>query len=156
MTDEDVIEPGESHPDVQGIPFETMTSKQLHMYAEYYNWDGGCKPLFSLIRQPKCDLGTILMLYWQADPHFYCEFADRSEADECERKTYDLLTEIEQNVEDGFYRRRRIAFDPWDDHGTDWTIDTDPKTPKKVEIPDCMFQVVKPGARVPGRRSRKR
>jgi hypothetical protein len=156
MTDHIVIEAGKSHPDVEGIPIEKMTSAQLHLYAEYFNWDDDCKPMFTVIWQPKCDLGTALMIYWKADPHFYCAYATRSEADEWMREVYDLLTEIEQKVEDGFYKRRRIAFDPRNDNGDDWTIDTDPKTEKKVEIPECMYQAVKPRGRKSARGTKKK
>lgn len=103
--------------------FEALlqTSEGLHLYAKHYNWDDGPAEMLKIIRNPSCDLGTAIMIYWSGGPGWDCQYTNRSEVSVYERDTYDLLREIEERVGAGFYRRQSIRFDPRDEDGHDYT-----------------------------------
>ena len=42
-------------------------SKLLHIIAGNYNWDNGFEIPYSIINNEKCDLGTALMMFYDAD-----------------------------------------------------------------------------------------
>ena len=132
------IQPGESHPDLKGVKIKAMTAKQLHKFAKFYNWDGGCGPLFEVIRHPRCDEGTARLIYWYGEPDFACQFLDASEVPDFCAEVYALLTEIEQRVKGGFYKRSVLAFDPRNVDGADLTSGLDTEEMKR-EIPDFMY-----------------
>ena len=41
--------------------------KLLHIIAENYNWDNGFEIPYSIINNKNCDLGTALMIFYDAD-----------------------------------------------------------------------------------------
>jgi hypothetical protein len=133
-----VIGPGESHPDLKGIKIKDMTPKQLHKFAQYYNWDGGCGPLLKVIRHPRCDEGTARLIYWHGEPDYACQFLKASQVPSYYREEYALLTEIERRVKKGAYKTNSIKFDPRNVDGDDLTSDLDTEDMKR-EIPDFMY-----------------
>src|SRR5262249_23001942 len=50
-----------------------------HQVANGWNWDGGVAPLAWMIRQPQCDRGTALLIYWHGGPGWFKQYAGRDE-----------------------------------------------------------------------------
>src|SRR5688500_16430561 len=69
-----------------------QSSLELHMFAANWNWDNATlDPLFHVIRDPRCDKGTALRLYWAGDPiSLYEMFANREEVQDYV-EGYDLI-----------------------------------------------------------------
>lgn len=89
--------------------------KELHLFAENWHWDGGgSKPLLPLVENPRCDAGTLLMLFWLGggeDSYFQYD-AINDVDDEFDREGHRLLRRIERKLVSGDYAAAKIAFDP--------------------------------------------
>lgn len=48
----------------------------LHMFSMNYNWDDGFDIPFSIINNKNCDLGTALMIFYDADGYRVLEDSD--------------------------------------------------------------------------------
>ena len=92
----------------------------LHEEVMAYNWDDGVEQLFEIIRDPDCDLGTAKLVYWNG----------------YDRKSFDLMKEIEKRVADKFYKIGLITYDPFEDR----EINMEDVNVKK--IPEIMFEEV--------------
>jgi hypothetical protein len=93
-----------------------------HQVAMGWNWDGGVAPLEWMIRQPKCDRGTALLIYWRGGPGFFKQYARREDVPpELSSELFNLLEEVEGRFMSGFYTRQEIAFNPRSDDTYDWT-----------------------------------
>ncbi len=120
---------------------QLQTSEELHVFAWNWNWDWGVEPLAKLIRDPRCDRGTALLLYWTACPKWLYQFANKDEVPSWAHPTYELVKEIEEKYLAGFYHQARIAFNPRNDRNLDWTNEY--KDVKVVqEIPEQMISEV--------------
>src|SRR5690349_9296432 len=100
------------------------TPEELHAFALHYNWDDGVELLTLIIRNPMCDRGTALMLYWLTDGIF----AQRAEEiSRYQGHVYALAMEIERRFLAGFYTGAAIRFDPKDplDLDGDWRLAVD-------------------------------
>lgn len=111
--------------DVEVFLQQITTPEELHQLAINYNWDDGIGIPDWIIRQPFCDRGTALLVFWRAAPRPYYGYANRDEVlkkqggifdDEVDY--YDLVKEIETRYLAGFYSQQNIAFDPNNDEGT--------------------------------------
>lgn len=110
-----------------------------HKIAMGWNWDGGLAPLAWIVRQPECDRGTALLIYWRGGPGWYKQYGGREEVPPfVSAENHDLLKDIERRYLSGFYTRHEIAFDPHDDQGFDWTNEYK-DVPTKHPIPKEMF-----------------
>jgi hypothetical protein len=143
-----IIEAGHSHPDVDSIPIARMTPRQLHKYADLYNWDGGTGPLRRIIRHPKCDLGTAMLIFWRCDPRYYYECVKAGDTESISmNETRSLMREVIAKVRQGRFKMARIAFDPRKDDGYNWT--TGKGSLKDLGMPEFMCGPVCPGRRDP-------
>jgi hypothetical protein len=124
------------------------TSAELHLLADRWNWDGGLRGPQAIIRHPRCDRGTALLVYWRASPEYYLRYASRDEVPVEEREQFDLLAEIEAGVLKGQYQNRRIPFDPHKERSSGSMDQTEPKR----TIPAAMLVPVKPARPKPARR----
>jgi hypothetical protein len=121
-----------------------QNSWQLHLFASYWNWDNGTlDPLRRVIRDPRCDRGTALIVYWEADPvSLYEQAATKDDLEPTyvdERELFEFLVEIEERVADGFYTHHIIGiplFDP-DDPEEDPRLRKN--VPLKKQIPSVML-----------------
>lgn len=118
----------------------TTDPKELHYFAEQYNWDGGNELLFKLIKNPHCDAGTLLLLYWGGCPEdFYLFNRYANEFNNpYERDCYRLLRQIENKFMKGEYGSASIKFDP-----TDRISMWDRRDEFMRDIPDVMYQPLK-------------
>jgi hypothetical protein len=111
-------------------------ARKLHRIVTRYNWDGGVGTMRDVIEHEACALGTALLAYWLARPHYYRQYVSRREVPAYERPKWDLLRRIEENVAAGQYRHLGVAFDPktWE-KGYDWTKDVYGDLPRRIELP---------------------
>lgn len=110
---------------------------EWHKIARGWNWDGGVGPLSWLIRQPQCDRGTALLIYWKGGPGFLKQYGTREEVPGfISVEQYDLSKEVEGRLLSGFYGRHDIAFNPRDHEDYDWTTRHDEASEK---IPQQLF-----------------
>jgi hypothetical protein len=89
-----------------------QSPEEVHLYASSYNWDNGDESMRRLIDHPEIDAGTVLLIYWRANPQFFCQYAARDEVPDWVRSDYDLIKEIERRLIEGFYTRRNFHYDP--------------------------------------------
>jgi Domain of unknown function (DUF4274) len=119
------------------------TSYQLHSYMTKYNWDFGLEIPYWAIRNPLCDRGTALMIYWMAGAGYFCRFKYRSDVPAYKLDRYDLIVEIEEKYISNFYTRNDIKFVPFSDiekesKGRNW-VDEYSDTPQQRQIPAQML-----------------
>ena len=117
----------------------SLTPGRLHGFAERFNWDGGWHKLRQIVRDPRCSLGTALMLYWRGSPYFFRAYKKASEVEPYHRQNFDLLRAIERGVAQGRFQHHGVAYDPRRDKGTDLTALVDPEIPNLRDIPDELF-----------------
>jgi len=87
---------------------------QRHAAALTWNWDYGVAPLLWISRREDCDLATALHIFFGGEPYFYLKVGgDRSlvEQGHGDLMTFDLMMDIKDRIERGFYTRSRIQFD---------------------------------------------
>jgi len=110
-----------------------------HQVAMGWNWDGGVAPLAWIIRQPQCDIGTALLVYWRGGPGWDKQFLSRDEVPAHRLEVFDLLEEVEGRLVSGFYSRQKISFNPHNDDGYDWTTSY-VHIPAKRKIPSELYE----------------
>ena len=119
------------------------TSQQLHEYMGKYNWDIGLEIPYWAIRNPLCDRGTALMIYWKAGAGYFCQYKDRNSIPLYEIEGYDLIIEIENKYNSNFYSINEIKFNPSSDlekdtKGHNW-IEEYQDLPQRRKIPKQML-----------------
>ncbi len=120
------------------------TPDDWHQVAWNWNWDAGTEPLQWIVRQPACDQGTALLIYWYGGPRYYAKYTTRDEVSVYLREGYDFLMEIERRYLDNAYTRQEIAFNPHADtghseKGFDWTAEY-ANLPNRRPIPEAMYE----------------
>jgi len=95
----------------------------LHQFAANFNCDCGVEELRRVIRHPRCDLGTALMIFWRLGPGWNFQYSRPELVPGYERNEYALLVEIQAKVVAAEFPAGEIAIDPrWLD-GEDRTQD---------------------------------
>ena len=87
---------------------------QRHAAALTWNWDYGLAPLLWISRRDDCDLATALHIFFGGEPYFYLKIGgDREQvkAGYGDLKTFDMMMDIKDRIERGFYTRSAIEFD---------------------------------------------
>jgi hypothetical protein len=106
---------------------EASRAAALHQKAAYHNWDDGVRGLSQILRDPACDLGTALMIYWMGVPGFDRAFVTADEAPDWRRPVTKFLRELEERILARDFATANILFDPRFDRttvnhlGHDWT-----------------------------------
>ncbi len=83
------------------------TPDEWHQVAWKWNWDSGVEALQWIIRQPTCDRGTALLVYWTGGPRCLAQYTERTEVRDSELELYDLayiLTPRECTAQEGAWR----------------------------------------------------
>ncbi len=119
-------------------PVDFETTEELRRFAQKYsNWGDFPTLLFEVIRNPKCDKGTALHVFWSSDPVSFFElYADEEEAlkaGEYSRDYYQLLVELQEKYVEGFYLESDFYVDPEKETGGDFISDK-----LKTQIADIM------------------
>ncbi|MBC7876655.1 MAG: DUF4274 domain-containing protein [Anaerolineales bacterium] len=122
------------------------TSEKLNEFAAHYNWDDGFEVPVWIINNPQCDRGTALMMYWRAEPQYFCKYATCDDIPNSgwQISHYDFIREVEEKYINGFYKFQEILFNPRYDmssgmEGYDWTQE-DNEIPQHRKIPAEMFE----------------
>ena len=86
-----------SHVGVYG----NVTPETLHRFAAAYNWDEDITRLEFIVRNPNCAEQTANLIYWDASPTWYLQYASDEEVPKEERKPLELIRLIEEAFEEG-------------------------------------------------------
>ena len=92
-----------------------ISSEKLHQFVLNYNWDAGNESMQWVIRNPLCDKGTALLVYWHAISSTLYQYTLREDVPDWLISSYDLVTEIEEKYLSGFYKLSNLKFDPRND-----------------------------------------
>lgn len=87
---------------------------QRHVAACRCNWDYGLAPLLWISRRSDCDLATALYIFFGCDPAFYMKFdgeRQRVDREASNVEAYNMMMEIKNRIDQGFYKRSAILFD---------------------------------------------
>lgn len=84
------------------------------------------------------DKAVVLAFYWRNAPRFKKQYDSIDDAPEWIKDNHSLTQQLEEQFLVGFYTVNKIAYDPKNDHGENWTLDyqeydTKGKLPKKME-----------------------
>ena len=71
-------------------------SKQLDVFAQLWNWDGGYSRLKQILENPLCERATALRIYWMGSPQYYLQYHDRNLVRDYELEAWDFLRWIEE------------------------------------------------------------
>ncbi|MBA4032279.1 MAG: hypothetical protein C0478_15520 [Planctomyces sp.] len=125
--------------------FASVTDpEELHVFASFYNWDGGDHDLLQVLHHPLCDLGTALLIYWRSQPGFYLEYRNFEEVGPAFEDGWHLLRKIEGMVAAGSFRTSTQPFDPANDEGEDLRPNPEEIRRHGQDIPPAMYRAVKP------------
>jgi ankyrin repeat protein len=86
-------------------------TEKLFLEAHRYNWDEGLGRLKKILKDPACDLGTALLIYWRARPEFFRQWKTSKDGPPFQRQGHQLIESIERKIVSGEYREV-IAYDP--------------------------------------------
>lgn len=107
---------------------------EIHCFTCYYNASRGIKPLIQLVKNPSCDAGTALRLFWINDPVYFSQYRTISECPYAfEQETMRLLRAIARRFKQDDFRSRRIYFDP-----EPW-VQADDVDLETLKLPDSML-----------------
>ena len=93
--------------EIEGI----SDSKLLHVIAGNYNWDNGFDIPYSIINNNNCDLGTALMIFYNADGYRVLENKDELKNPNLEQWS-NFISEIENRILNNKFRYNNIKFIP--------------------------------------------
>jgi hypothetical protein len=99
---------------------DPMGPEELHQFAANFNCDCGVEALRRVIRHPRCDQGTALMIFWRLGPGWFFQYQGREEV-EFGLDEYDLLIEIQSKYVAAGFESCEITTAPQNDNGVDWT-----------------------------------
>ncbi|WP_195469816.1 DUF4274 domain-containing protein [Clostridium sp. D43t1_170807_H7] len=86
-------------------------SELLHIIAGNYNWDNGFEIPYSIINNKNCDLGTALMIFYDADGYRVLE--NREELKNPNLKQWaKFISEIEEKILSNQFKLNNIKFIP--------------------------------------------
>ncbi len=130
-----------------------LTSDEFHAFEIHCDWFSGCFPQTWVVKNPECDLGTAIFIYWRAQPiDFYERYLNRDEIisqipDDVPIEqyyiwtcAYDLVKTIENNVQHDFYKNKQICFDPSEVVSFERYIQQLNSRLIKQKIPEIMFR----------------
>ncbi|KHD35380.1 hypothetical protein NL50_13800 [Clostridium acetobutylicum] len=90
---------------------EISDTELLHIIAGNYNWDNGFEIPYSIVNNKKCDLGTALMIFYDADGYRVLE--NRDELKNPNLKQWaDFISEIEEKILNNKFQSSAIKFIP--------------------------------------------
>ena len=83
----------------------------MHIIAGNYNWDNGFEIPYNIINNKNCDLGTALMIFYDADG--YRALENKEELKNPNLKEWvNFISEIEQQIINNEFKVNHIKFIP--------------------------------------------
>ena len=110
---------------------------ELFLDAEGHNWDEGNKKLHDILNKPDCDLGTVSLIYWRAQPEYYLQYESTDECAKTSPEEYSLISRAEEIILSN-KRTCIIEFDP----ASEGAGKSKPKNPLR-ELPSQVYEVTK-------------
>lgn len=92
-----------------------MTAGELHRYAENLNWDYGYKRVYEIIDHPQVDPGTVLLLYWYAQPDYFAPYNKASEVPQENRNGFAFIKHAEKRLLENDFKSNAIRFSPMEE-----------------------------------------
>lgn len=86
-------------------------SELLHIIAGNYNWDNGFEIPYSIINNKNCDLGTALMIFYDADGYRVLENREELKNPNVKQWT-NFISEIEEKILNNQFKVNNIKFIP--------------------------------------------
>ncbi|MEM8860588.1 MAG: DUF4274 domain-containing protein [Chloroflexota bacterium] len=127
----------------------------LFLKASGHNWDLGYQPIRRILNNPDCDLGTLLMVYWNASPEYYLAFNTINEVPTVNQEGWSFIKDVEARFLSGNYPAL-IQYDPTSDTGhydnqkADWVRQLPAEmyetTPGTIRSEDLFAGLYGPGA----------
>ena len=102
---------GEDKENIINTIDEIEDAKLLHIIAGNYNWDNGFEIPKSIINNKYCDLGTALMIFYDADGYRVLECQDELKNSNLEEWTH-FIKELQKNILSNKYKVNNIKFIP--------------------------------------------
>lgn len=87
-----------------------VDSEFLHAYATNYNWDNGLLIPKTIIENPYCDLGTALLIFYNADGYTYLQNTEVNESESNE--WIEFLSMLFGRIKEGSFRCTSIPYNP--------------------------------------------
>jgi hypothetical protein len=110
---------------------------EIHCFTWNYDAHRGMAPLIKLMKNPRCDAGTALRLYWVNDPYYYSQYAGVADCPYREEQdAMRLLRTIKLRFERKGFASRKIPFDP-----TPWLTDGE-RDADSLGVPEIMRAAV--------------
>lgn len=91
--------------------FEQLNSADQYYLASNYNWDDGIEVLNWIIDSKKCDKGTALLIFWNADPSYYAEF-NNEDIQDYDKEIFNLLQKIISKIKSNGFKNKRLKYLP--------------------------------------------
>ena len=108
-----ISEPEPSDEEIVQMCREATDPHKLHELADNINFDFFDEQVFfDITRNPVCDAGTALMIYWKAGPEWFFQYESRKGLHEVDAGMFDLIEEIERRYLNDEFKTRKIPFDP--------------------------------------------
>ena len=101
----------ENKKDIKDEIRNITDSELLHIIAENYNWDNGFEIPYNIINNKNCDLGTALMIFYDADGYRVLE--NKEELKNSNLKEWaNFISEIEDKILNNELKANHIKFIP--------------------------------------------
>lgn len=85
---------------------------ELHLFAEFWNWDCGPGPLEKIATHPNCDAGTALLIYWRGRPEWFLQYPVPDLVPPHEQELFNLICLVERRYLANAYQTALIRYDP--------------------------------------------
>ncbi|MBR3025021.1 MAG: DUF4274 domain-containing protein [Oscillospiraceae bacterium] len=113
MTKENIIEllDNKSKNEIIAEINKTENSEMLHLIADNYNWDKGFEIPNSIIDNKYCDLGTALMLFYDADGYSVLE--NKKELENTDLKDWAaFIAKLLEKISSDEFTKKHIKYVP--------------------------------------------
>jgi hypothetical protein len=115
------------------------TAKALFTFVDRFNWDDDITYMQAVVKHDQCEIAIALMVYWRSCPTYYQQFVTIDEVEEYNQNTFLLQCEIEQKMEQNYFLKGKLKYDPRNDNGHDFTKSNIEEEKIVKAIPTFMF-----------------
>ena len=107
--------------------------KKLFKYVFDFNWDDGEEEMAYVVKDPRCDLATALLVYWSSEPYF--------SDDQTIEETQAIASIVEKNIRNNFYKTSENVFNPASNKLNNFIKEYESAEVKGRKIPDFMLEL---------------
>jgi len=84
---------------------------RLFLWADSHNWDDGHEELNRILKWKTCDLGTVALIYWRANPEYYRQYKAAKGLPKYQQSEWRFIHKLEKQLVTP-ERPEVIRFDP--------------------------------------------